>query len=388
VTRRARVLPARRSHARAAAPPLRRSAAAPLGRWTPTLRRSANALSAALLAHGVLGLKVAAAALAVATVALVNQQLSQRTQTELEFGRNETVVYRQAASRPVYVEAEVSDTLTDPDEEAVSYYPRAVRTVRFLNPDAKEPDRTAIAAPDDPTRLAALALLTPQSMVRVGGFVAFPATKQSDAVASLSASPRKRNGGFLDEVDDYLWDVYQRMPIKRDSSGDFSWKDPAAAQRAGMSLQDYVIGGMDANFREQLYHAGRAMDAAGVHWSMLSAFRDDYRQRLAAGFKASIGNSLHGGSRRTGGYGHGRAIDITNAEGNAEVVWEWIDKHGAQYGLHRPMPGADPAHIQQTGDSHKISVALHHNRGKGASKLRRRHAAGGKIKVAAARASR
>jgi hypothetical protein len=44
-----------------------------------------------------------------------------------------------------------------------------------------------------------------------------------------------------------------------------------------MSIQDYVIGGMDADFREQLYHAGRAMDSNGINWSMLSAFRDDYR---------------------------------------------------------------------------------------------------------------
>jgi hypothetical protein len=26
---------------------------------------------------------------------------------------------------------------------------------------------------------------------------------------------------------------------------DFAWKDPIAAQKAGMSLKDYVIGGMD-----------------------------------------------------------------------------------------------------------------------------------------------
>jgi hypothetical protein len=105
----------------------------------------------------------------------------------------------------------------------------------------------------------------------------------------------------------------------------------------GLALQDYVIGGMDPSFREQLYNAGRAMDADGIHWSILSAFRDDYRQRLAAGFKAHVGNSLHGGSRRTGGYGHGRAVDVTAVEGTTpEEVWKWIDAHGAKYGLARP----------------------------------------------------
>jgi hypothetical protein len=80
----------------------------------------------------------------------------------------------------------------------------------------------------------------------------------------------------MSEVDDYLWQVYQRAPVKRDSSGDFTWKDPAAAKRFGLSLPLYVITGMDSDFREQLYHAGHAMDAAGIRWSILSGFRDDY----------------------------------------------------------------------------------------------------------------
>ena len=166
----------------------------------------------------------------------------------------------------------------------------------------------------------------------------------------------------MDAVDDYLWQVYMRAPVKKDSSGDFTWKDPAAAKRMHLSLKDYVIRGMDADFREQLYHAGRAMDAAGLRWSMLSAFRDDYRQALAAGFKARPGNSLHGGSRAVGGYGNGRAIDINNTDGGDEQVWHWIDAHGARYGLRRPMPGYDPAHIQAGGDWHRVAAGLRDGR--------------------------
>jgi len=166
----------------------------------------------------------------------------------------------------------------------------------------------------------------------------------------------------MDAVDDYLWHVYMRAPVKKDSSGDFTWKDPAAAKRMHLSLKDYVIRGMDADFREQLYHAGRAMDAAGLRWSMLSAFRDDYRQALAAGFKARPGNSLHGGSRAVGGYGNGRAIDINNVDGDDEHVWRWIDAHGARYGLRRPMPGYDPAHIQAGGDWHRVAATLRESR--------------------------
>jgi hypothetical protein len=166
----------------------------------------------------------------------------------------------------------------------------------------------------------------------------------------------------MDAVDDYLWQVYMRAPVKKDGTGDFTWKDPAAAKRMHLTLKDYVIRGMDADFREQLYHAGHAMDAAGLRWSMLSAFRDDYRQALAAGFKARPGNSLHGGSRAVGGYGNGRAIDINNTDGGDEQVWHWLDAHGARYGLRRPMPGYDPAHIQAGGDYRRVAAGLRDNR--------------------------
>src|SRR5262249_23061940 len=71
------------------------------------------------------------------------------------------------------------------------------------------------------------------------------------------------------------------------------------------------------------------------------------------------GNSLHGGSRRTGGYGHGQAVDVAAAEGTEmEEVWHWIDAHGAKYGLFRPMPGYEPAHIQSRGEWRQRAVSL------------------------------
>jgi hypothetical protein len=54
-------------------------------------------------------------------------------------------------------------------------------------------------------------------------------------------------------------------------------KDPIAAQRVGMSLKDYVIGGMDRGFKLKLFQALRAMDDAGFMPGITSAFRDDYR---------------------------------------------------------------------------------------------------------------
>jgi hypothetical protein len=196
--------------------------------------------------------------------------------------------------------------------------------------------------------------------------------------------PKRPGASNSDPVDRYLWEVYQRKPIKSDSTGDFTWKDPAAAKRMGMSLKTYVISGMDPDFREQLYHAGRAMDASGIRWSMLSAFRDDYRQRLAAGFKAHGGNSQHGGSNATGGYGHGRAIDITSAEGDSSAIWHWIDAHGARFGLRRPMPNADPAHIQPRNTFHDLAHQLREARLKLENELSgATAAAAGKTKIAA-----
>jgi hypothetical protein len=174
--------------------------------------------------------------------------------------------------------------------------------------------------------------------------------------------PPKRAAAIMDEVDDYLWEVYQRAPTKRDGTGDFTWKDPAAAKRFGISMPAYVISGMDPDFREQLYHAGRAMDAANIRWSILSAFRDDYRQSIASGLKAGASNSLHGGKHRTGGYGHGQAVDVTSEDGNASPVWRWIDAHGGKFGLYRPMPGADPAHVQARGTWRKLAGTLRESR--------------------------
>ena len=146
-------------------------------------------------------------------------------------------------------------------------------------------------------------------------------------------------------IDEYLWSLYERTPkidtnkvteqikttVKKKGKtrtviktvikyvlGDFTWKDPIAAQRAGMSLKDYVIGGMDRGFKLKLYHALRAMDDAGLMPGITSAFRDDYRQSIASGNKAASDSSYHGGSRR-GGYGHALAADLVSVKGETRA---------------------------------------------------------------------
>jgi len=187
---------------------------------------------------------------------------------------------------------------------------------------------------------------------------------------SGTAAPRSRAVEALvaDEVDQYLWAAYERSPTKQDSTGDFTWKDASAAARLGISLKTYLIGGMDPDLRELLYHAGVAMDAAHIHWTILSAFRDDYRQSLVSGLKAHTNNSLHGGSAATRGYGHGCAVDIKDADGNSDSVWHWLDRNSAKIGLQRLLPRADPAHVQPRGAWHRLAAALRNYRlGSGAA---------------------
>ena len=133
---------------------------------------------------------------------------------------------------------------------------------------------------------------------------------------------------------------------------DFTWKDPKAAERAGMPMMDYVIGGMDRSFKLKLFHALHAAEQAGLSPGITSAFRDDYRQSIASGLKAASDRSYHGGSLR-GGYGRGLAADVVSVKGgtraqrwvSTEKLWKWIDEHGREYGIGRPYLGKDPPHV-------------------------------------------
>jgi hypothetical protein len=180
-------------------------------------------------------------------------------------------------------------------------------------------------------------------------------------------------------IDRYLWALYQRAPkvdtikvherrkvtVKKKGKTitvtksftklvdeDFTWKDPKAAEKAGMPMMDYVIGGMDRSFKLKLFHTLRAAEEAGLSPGITSAFRDDYRQSIASGLKAATDRSYHGGSFR-GGYGHGLAADAVSVKGataaqrwiSTESFWKWIDAHGKEFGIGRPYLDKDPAHV-------------------------------------------
>ena len=133
---------------------------------------------------------------------------------------------------------------------------------------------------------------------------------------------------------------------------EFAWKDPKAADKVGMSMMDYVIGGMDRSFKMKLFYTLYAADQAGLQPGITSAFRDDYRQSIATGLKAATDRSYHGGSYR-GGYGRGLAADIVSVKGNSraqrwvstEKLWKWVDERGKDFGIGRPYLNRDPPHV-------------------------------------------
>jgi hypothetical protein len=180
-------------------------------------------------------------------------------------------------------------------------------------------------------------------------------------------------------IDQYLWSIYERtrkvdtikvperinVTVKKKGKKrtvtrivikhvveDFAWKDPKAAEVVGMSLAEYVIGGMDRDFKRKLYHLLRALDDAGLAPGMTSGFRDNYRQSIASGTKDATDRSYHGGSLR-GGYGHGLAADLVSVKGetrserwnSTEDLWKWIEATGKQFGMGRPYLDKDPPHV-------------------------------------------
>src|SRR2546429_5489009 len=252
---------------------------------------------------------------------------------------------------------------------------------RHVNAALARMDAIAALAHSD-AALAGPELRTALADPNTRAAVADPVIKVPLAEPEVNVSPLETSDACVlseDCIDQYLWSVYERArkvytikvqeqiktTVKKNGKSrtvtktvtkfvkeDFTWKDPHAAEKAGMSVAQYVIGGMDRGFRLRLYHLFRALDDAGFAPGMTSGFRDDYRQSIASGNKAVTGNSYHGGSRR-GGYGHGLAADVVSVKGetrferwiSSEILWKWIDAHGKEYGIGRPYLDKDPPHI-------------------------------------------
>ena len=266
---------------------------------------------------------------------------------------------------------------TATDTAAASYEPKSIVEAALTNSSQMLPPGTP-----------------PVQVATVGTPDAVPKDTK-DAVSSIE---------ILDEcpvadicIDRFLWALYQRTPkedtiklqeprkvtVKKKGKTvtvtksftklvdeDFTWKDPKAAEKAGMPMMDYAIGGIDRSFKLKLFHMLHVAEEAGLSPGITSAFRDDYRQSIASGLKAAIDRSYHGGSFR-GGYGHGLAADVVSVNGgtrtqrsiSTENLWKWIDAHEKEFGVGRPYLDRDPAHVAPIDGkeyaAHRGTKALH-----------------------------
>src|SRR6266404_824575 len=212
------------------------------------------------------------------------------------------------------------------------------------------------AASDKPESIVVAALPDPSQMLPPDLPPVQVATANPSDLMPIGVKDAVSRIEILDEclvaetcIDRFLWALYQRTP-KEDSikvqerrkvivkkrgktktvtktftrlvDENFAWKDPKAAEKAGMPMMDYVIGGMERSFKLKLFYTLYAAEQAGLSPGITSAFRDDYRQSIASGLKAATDRSYHGGSFR-GGYGHGLAADVVSVKG-ATRAQRWI----------------------------------------------------------------
>ena len=265
--------------------------------------------------------------------------------------------------------------------KSVSYMqPVAASTAAEPETKAVEPNPFVLASLGDPAQI--LPSETP-SVPTATANAADPLPQETRPQETRTAPPRIEIIGecLVKEpcIDQYLFALYERAPkedtikeiekrkveVKRRGKlvtitrsftklveNDFTWKDPNAAERAGMSMSDYVIGGMDKSFKLKLFYMLQAAENAGLQPGISSAFRDDYRQSIASGLKAASNRSYHGGSLR-GGYGRGLAADIVSVNGvnraqrwtSNEALWKWVDANGKKFGIGRPYLAFDPPHV-------------------------------------------
>lgn len=247
------------------------------------------------------------------------------------------------SSATVASSAAVAEAGLQPTTEAA---PQAAPTEHEQTPPAPETDKPIVTASlGDPTDV-----LPPDAPSAQVATEAVPSGTAASVTSDTKPDGKSATDtvAVLDEcyvvdtcVDRYLWTLYQRTP-KEDSAKteerkqvtvkrkgklvtvtrtissvvaeDFAWKDPKAAEHARMSMMDYVIGGVDHDFKMRLFRMLHAAEEAGLQPGITSAFRDDYRQSIASGLKAANDRSYHGGSFR-GGYGHGLAADVVSVNG-------------------------------------------------------------------------
>jgi hypothetical protein len=287
----------------------------------------------------------------------------------------QTIAMASAAADSADVATAAAPVRATAAEPAATAAEPVTATATDATASSNEPKSFAVASLTDSSQI--LSPETPPVQAETAGT---PDPVSSNTQESVSTLEIREECLVVDIcIDRFLWALYERtrkedtikvyeqrkVTIKRKGKtrtvtrtftklvdNDFTWKDPKAAERMGMPMIDYVIGGMDRSFKLKLFHALHAAEQAGLSPGITSAFRDDYRQSIASGLKAAADRSYHGGSFR-GGYGHGLAADIVSVKGGSraqrwvstEILWKWIDTNGKSFGVGRPYLDRDPPHV-------------------------------------------
>ncbi len=150
----------------------------------------------------------------------------------------------------------------------------------------------------------------------------------------------------------HLCRVFLLTP-KVDGYGDFFEKDIIAAEKMGMELCEYSIGGLIAKNRPSLAEMLRAVEEeTGVEPGITACFRDDKYRPRAEGKANDPRDSFHGGTNVTKGYGDGEACDIVGLAHNRRerdernaVVWAWLRKNDERFGWKLIYGECDGGHV-------------------------------------------
>ena len=280
-----------------------------------------------------------------------------------------------AADSATAIAAAVPMTTTAIEPVTATAAQAATATAADTTVGSNEPKSFAVASLTDPSQI-----LSPETPTAQAETSDTPDPVPNNTQETVNTIEIREECLVVDIcIDRFLWALYERtrkedtikvyeqrkVTVKRKGKtrtvtrtftrlvdNDFTWKDPKAAERMGMPMIDYVIGGMDKSFKLKLFYTLYAAEQAGLQPGITSAFRDDYRQSIASGLKAAADRSYHGGSFR-GGYGHGLAADIVSVKGatrgqrwiSTEILWKWIDANGKDFGVGRPYLDRDPPHV-------------------------------------------
>src|SRR5262245_58548399 len=183
---------------------------------------------------------------AAASASIVSTVINRETGRPVEFNRHVASIYPPTRSVSQHVishsfvdrwaDSEYFNPTETADSEEPVFYTKPIRTVRFTRPVPEEPAvTTAVVRADGAAAIGRprfpVAFTLASADSKAIDIDQVPAIRDKTATDKIVVD---KDVAEMDEVSQYLWEVYQRQPNKKDGAGDFTWKDPAAAKRMNM----------------------------------------------------------------------------------------------------------------------------------------------------------